>query len=64
MSVKAIKAIKAKLKSQMITISAMKETFDIETDDPVTDYASESFGGRKKKNKSKKRNTKHDSDEE
>ena len=36
---------------------------DIETDDPVTDDAGDSFGGRKEKKKAK-RNTKHDSDKE
>ena len=52
------------MKAQTITISAMKEKFDIETDDPVTDDAVDSFGGRKEKKKSKKKKTKHDSDEE
>ena len=64
MLVKAIKSMKAKLKSQTITISAMKAKFDIETDDPVTDDAGNLLGGRKEKNKAKKRKTKHDSDEE
>ena len=36
MSVKAIKAMKAKLKAQTITISAMKAKSDKETNDPVT----------------------------
>ena len=56
--------MKAKLKAQTITIYAMKAKFDIETYDPVTDDAGYSFGSRKEKKKSKKRNTKHDSDEE
>ena len=47
MSVKAIKVMKAKLKAQTITISDMKSNFDIETDDPVTDNAGDSFGGQK-----------------
>ena len=54
MSVKAIKAMKAKLKAQTITISAMKEKFDIETDDTVTDDAGDSFGDRKEKIKKRK----------
>ena len=62
MSVMAIKAMKDKLKAQKITISAMKAKFDIETDDPVTDDAGDSLGGRKEKNKSKKRKAKHVSD--
>ena len=64
MLVKAIKAMKAKMKSQTITISAMKAKSDVETDNPVTYDAGDSFGGRKEKKKSKKRSTKHDSDEE
>ena len=64
MSVKAIKAMKAKMKAQMITISAMRGKFDVETDDPVTDDAGDSFGGRKENNKSKKAKTKHDYDKE
>ena len=52
------------MKAQTITISNMKAKFDIETDDLVTDDASDSFGGRKEKKKSKKRMTKHDYDEE
>ena len=64
MSFRAINAMKAKLKAQTITISAMKEKFDTETNDPVTDDAGDSFGGRKVKKKSKKRKTNHDSDEE
>ena len=63
MSVRAIKAMKAKLKAQTITISAMKSKFDIETDDPVTDYSGDSFGGCKENKKAKKRKTKHDYDE-
>ena len=47
MSVKAIKAMKAKMKAQMITISAMRAKFDVETDDPITDDTGDSFGGRK-----------------
>ena len=64
MSVRAIKAMKSKMKAQTIIISAMKAKFDIETDDPVTDHAGDSFGGRKEKNKAKKIKTNHDSDEE
>ena len=64
MLVRAIKAMKYKMKSQTITISAMKAKLDVETDDPVIDDAGDSFGGRKEKKKSKKRDTKHDSDEE
>ena len=45
MSVKGIKAMKAKFKAQMITIYAVKEKFDIETDDPGTDDAGDSLGG-------------------
>ena len=63
MSAKSIKAMKAKMKAQIITISAMRAKFDVETDDPVTYDTGNSFGGRKEKNKSRKRNTKHDSDE-
>ena len=44
---RAIKAMKAKMKAQTITISAMKAKFDIETNDPVTYDKSDSFGGRK-----------------
>ena len=47
MSVKVIKVMKAKMKAQMITISVMRAKFDVETDDPVTDDAGDSFGGRK-----------------
>ena len=47
MLVRAIKSMKAKIKAQTITISDMKEKFDIETKDPVTDNAGDSFGGRK-----------------
>ena len=64
MSAKAIKAMKDKMKAQPITISAMKAEFDVETNDPVTDDAGDSFSGCKEKKKSKRRNTKHDSDEE
>ena len=39
MSVKVIKAMKAKMKAQIITISAMREKVEIETNDPVTDDA-------------------------
>ena len=60
----SIKAMKAKMKAQAITISAKKSKFDIETNDPVTDDAGDSFGGCKEKKKAKKINTKHDSDEE
>ena len=63
MSGRAIKAMKAKIKDQTITISAMKSKFDIETDDPVTDDAGNSFSGRKENKKAKKRKTNHDSDE-
>ena len=51
MSVRSIKAMKAKLKTQTITIYAMKAKFDIETDDPVTDDAGDSFDGQKEKKK-------------
>ena len=54
MSVRSIKSMKAKLKAQTITIYAMKSIFDIETDDPVTDYAGNSFGGRKEEIKPRK----------
>ena len=64
MSAKTIKAMKDKMKAKTITISAMQETFDVKTKDPVIDDTDDSFGGRKEKKKSKKRNTKHDSDEE
>ena len=64
MLVKTIKAMIAKFKAQMINISAMKAKFDIETDDPVTDDVCDSFGVRKEKKKTKKRNAKHNSDEE
>ena len=47
MSARAIKLMKAKMKTQTITISDMKAKFDIETDDPVTDDAGDSFSGRK-----------------
>ena len=63
MSVRAIKAMKSKMKDQTITISAMKTKFDIETDDPVMDDVGDSFGGRKEKKKSNRIKTKHDSDE-
>ena len=57
--------MKAKMKAQTITISALKAEFDVETGDPVTDDGGDSFSGRKeKKKKAKKRKTKHDSDEE
>ena len=56
--------MKAKFKAQTITTYAMKAKFNIETDDPITDDAGNLFGGRKKKNKSKKRKTKHDYYEE
>ena len=46
--------MESKLKAQTITISAMKAEFDIETDDPVTDGAGDSFGDRKDKIKEKK----------
>ena len=46
--------IKAKMKAQTITISAMKAKFDVETDNPVTDDAGNSFGGRKEKKKEKR----------
>ena len=42
----------------------MSAKFDVETEDPVTDYAGNPFGGRKEKNKSRKAKTKHDDDEE
>ena len=45
MLVRAIKSMKAKLKAQTITISAMNVKFDIETNDPVTDDAGNPFGG-------------------
>ena len=45
MSVNSIKAMKAKLKAQTITISDMKAKSDIETDDPGTDDAGDSLGG-------------------
>ena len=64
MSVKAIKAIKAKMKAQTITISDMRAKFDVETDNPVTDDAVNSFGGRKEKKEAKRAKTKHYSDEE
>ena len=57
MSVKAIKAMKAQIKAQIITISVMRAKFGVETED----Y---SFGCHKEKNKSKKAKTKHDDDEE
>ena len=63
MLVKAITAMKAKMKAQTITIYAMKVKFDVETDTPVTDDAGNSFGGLKEKKKTKKRKTKHDYDE-
>ena len=62
MPIKAIKAMKAKMKAQTITISDMKAKFDVETNNPVTDDADYSFGGRKENEKSKKRRTKYDSD--
>ena len=64
MLVKAIKAMKAKMKAQMITISAMRSKFGVETDDTVTYDAGDSFGGRKENNKVKKEKSKHDSEEE
>ena len=64
MSVKAIKAMKPKMKAQTITISAMRAKFDVATNKPVTDDVGDSFGGRKEKKKAKKSNTKHDSEEE
>ena len=64
MLVRAIKAMKAKIKAQTITISDMKAKFDIEPDDPVTDDAVDSFSGRKEKKKSNKIKTKYDSDKE
>ena len=64
MLAKAIKAMKAKMKAQTITITAMRAKFDVETNDPVTDDAGDSFGGHKDKNKAKKENTKHDYDKE
>ena len=64
MSVDAIKAMKPKLKAQTITISDMRAKLDEETDNPVTGDVGHSFGFRKEKKKSKKSNTKHDSDEE
>ena len=42
-----MKAMKAKIKAQTITISAMRAKLDVETDDPVTDDAVNSFDGRK-----------------
>ena len=63
MLVKAIKAMKAKMKAQTITISAMKAKFDVETKDPIIDDAGDSFGGCKEKKKSNKAKTNHDSDE-
>ena len=50
------------MKAQTITISDMRAKFDVETDDPVTDDAGDSFGGRKEKKKAKKAKTKQDSD--
>ena len=47
MLVRAIKAMEAKIKAQTITISAMGEKFDVETDNPIKDDAGDSFGGRK-----------------
>ena len=64
MPVRSIKAMKAKMKAQTITISAMKEKFHVENNDPVTDDASDSFSYFKERNKAKKRKTKHDYDEE
>ena len=64
MLVIAIKAMNDKMKAQMITISAMREKFDVETNNPVTDDSGNSFGGRKEKKKFKKAKTKHDSEEE
>ena len=64
MLARAIKTMKDKIKAQTIIISAMKAKFEVETNDPVTDDAGNSFGVRKDKNKSKKVNTKHDSDKE
>ena len=54
MSVKSIKVMKAKMKDQTITISAMRAKFDVATDDLVTDDAGNSFGGRKEKKKEKR----------
>ena len=48
----------------MMTVSAMRAKFDVETDNPVTDDAGDFSGGRKENNKSKKAKTKHDSEEE
>ena len=56
--------MKAKMKAKTITISAMREIFDVETENPVTDDADNSFGGRKEKKKAKKSKTKHYYDEE
>ena len=47
MSVKAINVMKDKMKAQTITISARKVKFNIETNDPVTDDAGNSFGDLK-----------------
>ena len=63
MSVRAIKAMKAKTTAQTITIYAMKSEFYVETNYPITEDAEDSFGGRKEKNTAKKKNTKHDYDE-
>ena len=56
--------MKAKMKAQTITISAMRAKFDVETDDPVTNDAGDSFGGCKEKKNSNKAKTKHDYYEE
>ena len=62
--VRYIKAMTVKLKAQTITISAMKAKIDVETDDPVTYDAGNSFGGCKEKKKAKNRKTKNYYDEE
>ena len=38
------------MKAQTITITGTEAKFEIETDDPVTDDAGDSFGGHKEKN--------------
>ena len=43
--------IKAKMKAQTITISAMKAKFDVETDNPVTDDAGDFLVVAKRKRK-------------
>ena len=47
LSVKVIKAMKAKMKAQTITVYTMREKFEVETDDSVTDDEGGSFGVRK-----------------